>query len=565
MALKLGKEQGNLTLSQMAKGDDGGYYTPTVSEDGNLSWVPSEEDMPAVPEVNIAGADGKPGSDGISPSVTIEQTDDGAVITIVDATGSTTATLKNGEPGRDGIDGKDGEPGKDGEQGPMGPQGETGEGVPAGGSAGQVLAKKSDTDYDTEWVDQTGGSGGSSYTFTDGLTETDGTVKWDLSDRIAGGDGNGSLEIGGSSYTMATGNKSFATGFGSFATGDYSFAGGYASLPSYKPEAYATSWGNQATGLGSIAFTYNATANIFGNNNASGNGAVVFGYNAGSGNIKGTSIIASGKGSFAHGCIGYILGAYGDGSHAEGCGGVAHGFCTHVEGTYPIKENGTTKQTEKGTYVHIIGNGVDWQDASRSNAYTLDWQGNGTFAGTVSSAGADYAEFFEWKDGNPAGEDRIGYIVTLDGDKIKLATDGDDILGIISGTATVLGDNAEWNWSKRFLADDFGRIIYEDYDIEHPEVKNEEGKVIEEAWTEHIHAPKKNPSYDASQPYINRRNRPEWSAVGMMGKLYVRDDGTAKVNGYVTAVDGIATASDKRTNMRVMKRVTDNIIQVCLK
>lgn len=30
-------------------------------------------------------------------------------------------------------------------------------GAPEGGLTGQVLAKKSDTDYDTEWVDQTGG------------------------------------------------------------------------------------------------------------------------------------------------------------------------------------------------------------------------------------------------------------------------------------------------------------------------------------------------------------------------------------------------------------------------
>ena len=51
----------------------------------------------------------------------------------------------------------------------------------------------------------------------------------------------------------------------------------------------------------------------------------------------------------------------------------------------------------------------------------------------------------------------------------------------------------------------------------------------------------------------------------MMGKLFVRDDGTAKVNGYVMANNGIATHSDSKTNMRVMKRVKDNIIQVCLK
>lgn len=34
-----------------------------------------------------------------------------------------------------------------------------GGGVPAGGTTGQVLGKASDTDYDTEWVDQTGGGG----------------------------------------------------------------------------------------------------------------------------------------------------------------------------------------------------------------------------------------------------------------------------------------------------------------------------------------------------------------------------------------------------------------------
>lgn len=33
--------------------------------------------------------------------------------------------------------------------------------LPAGGKTGQVLAKVSDTDYDTQWVDQTGGGGGS--------------------------------------------------------------------------------------------------------------------------------------------------------------------------------------------------------------------------------------------------------------------------------------------------------------------------------------------------------------------------------------------------------------------
>jgi hypothetical protein len=35
--------------------------------------------------------------------------------------------------------------------------------IPAGGADGQVLAKASVTDYDTEWVDQSGGGGSSEY------------------------------------------------------------------------------------------------------------------------------------------------------------------------------------------------------------------------------------------------------------------------------------------------------------------------------------------------------------------------------------------------------------------
>ena len=42
--------------------------------------------------------------------------------------------------------------------------GEDGVGVPAGGTTGQVLAKASGTDYDTEWVNQSGGGGTSDYT-----------------------------------------------------------------------------------------------------------------------------------------------------------------------------------------------------------------------------------------------------------------------------------------------------------------------------------------------------------------------------------------------------------------
>jgi hypothetical protein len=47
-----------------------------------------------------------------------------------------------------------------GATGPQGAQGDPGEGVPTGGTTGQVLKKTSNADYDTEWANETGGGGG---------------------------------------------------------------------------------------------------------------------------------------------------------------------------------------------------------------------------------------------------------------------------------------------------------------------------------------------------------------------------------------------------------------------
>lgn len=212
-------------------------------------------------------------------------------------------------------------------------------------------------------------------------------------------------------------------------------------------------------------------------------------------------------------------------------------------------------------YLLLVGNGKN--RSNRSNALSLDrTTGNLAIAGTMSSAGADYAEFFEWKDGNPEAQDRVGYIVSLDGDKLTLANEGDYILGVVSGTATVLGDNPEWNWAKRWVTDDFGRIQYEDVVVHH-EAEERNGETIP-AWDETIKAPVVNPNYDPDQEYTKRADRPEWDAVGMMGKLYVRDDGTCQVNGYAKPINGVATASTSGT-MRVIERVSDNVIRVVIK
>lgn len=215
-------------------------------------------------------------------------------------------------------------------------------------------------------------------------------------------------------------------------------------------------------------------------------------------------------------------------------------------------------------FVLANGNGDD----NKSNALAIDKSGNADFSGTVASQGADYAEYFEWADGNVNDEDRVGYIVELDGDKIKLANQyTEDVLGIISAMPTVLGDTAALEWHGKYVKDKWGRIQYAIQDfIEEQQTVDEDGNQITEEVTISKLAPVINPDYDPEKAYYNRRSRKEWSTVGMLGKLYVRDDGTAEVNGYVKPTQGgIATKATGKTNMRVLERVDENTIRVLLK
>ena len=107
-----------------------------------------------------AGADGAPGATG----ATGPQGPEGPK-------GDTGATGPAGPAGPQGPIGETGPQGPEGPKGDTGATGPAGPGVPAGGVAGQVLTKKSGTDYDTEWKDATGGGASGYITFggKDGL------------------------------------------------------------------------------------------------------------------------------------------------------------------------------------------------------------------------------------------------------------------------------------------------------------------------------------------------------------------------------------------------------------
>ena len=111
------------------------------------------------------------------------------------------------------------------------------------------------------------------------------------------------------------------------------------------------------------------------NTTASGSNSHAEGYyttaSGSNSHAEGNKTTASGSNSHAEG---WSTEASGFDSHAEGSGTRAIGDSSHAEGRYNIPD--TTD-----TYVHIVGNGES--DTARSNAHSLDWDGNAWYAGDV--------------------------------------------------------------------------------------------------------------------------------------------------------------------------------------
>lgn len=90
---------------------------------------------------------------------------------------------------------------------------------------------------------------------------------------------------------------------------------------------------------------------------------------------EGKNTTASGWGSHAEG---EETKAKGQTSHAEGSFTTASSNYQHVQGKYNIED-------KSNKYAHIVGNGKSGME--RSNAHTLDWDGNGWYAGKLSQEG----------------------------------------------------------------------------------------------------------------------------------------------------------------------------------
>jgi len=137
----------------------------------------------------------------------------------------------------------------------------------------------------------------------------------------------------------------------------------------------------------------------------------------------------------------------------------------------------------------------------------------------------------------------------LDGNQIIKATDSDDaskIIGVVSAIPVVVGDSdIDDKWKSKYLKDDFGNYVMEDYTVtKWNEIVDDEETEISYATdripngitapsdatvivtekdgagnTINLQRKKLNPDWDNSKTYVRRKDRKEWDAIGLMGKL----------------------------------------------
>lgn len=166
---------------------------------------------------------------------------------------------------------------------------------------------------------------------------------------------------------------------------------------------------------------------------------------------EGTFTAAVGDGSHAEGCITTASGIYshaegyntkaiassshaegastkalGFESHAEGKGTIASGEVQHVQGQYNIEDT-------ENKYAHIVGNGVY---ATRSNAHTLDWEGNAWYQGDIyvgSTSGTNKDE----------GSKKLATEEYVNTEVANLVNSAPETLDTLGELATALKENSD--------------------------------------------------------------------------------------------------------------------------
>ena len=210
------------------------------------------------------------------------------------------------------------------------------------------------------------------------------TLDWNGNEVLAGNltINGGSLTLGNTTFT----EQSLNSGGGSSglqnlvdgsATGSIRSVGAEVEQTGYAlgTNAFAEGLETEASGNSSHAEGYSTRA-IGQAAHAEGSTSEASGYGS---HAEGANTMASGTDSHAEGNSTIARGIY---SHAAGYGTTAKNKSQYVFGEYNIIDLTVLDESNRGTYVEIVGNGTD--NNTRSNARTLDWNGNEVLAGKLT-------------------------------------------------------------------------------------------------------------------------------------------------------------------------------------
>lgn len=192
--------------------------------------------------------------------------------------------------------------------------------------------------------------------------------------------------------TDASGLVAHAEGFGTSASGPYSHAeggdtraiGSYSHAEGRNTEASQEAHAEGKDTVARGAWCHAEGCSTYASSSASHSEGF---YSKAYGNYS----HAEGYSTTAHGSSSHTEGkntkTLGESAHAEGEQTSAGSSASHAEGFYTIANSWAQHVQGKsnledsiGTYAHIVGNGTTSQ---RSNAHTLDWNGNAWFSGDV--------------------------------------------------------------------------------------------------------------------------------------------------------------------------------------
>ena len=179
------------------------------------------------------GPQGDPGATGASagfgtPTATVDSSTGTPSVTVTASGPDTAKVFAFAFHNLKGDKGEDGQPGA------------AGQGVPTGGTTGQVLAKKSGTNYDTEWVNQSGGGAdpATASPLMDGTAAVGTATKYAREDHVHPTDTSRATKADFTSFTVTLASASWSSNAQTVSDAKF-VASGYAYIVSPASASFA--------------------------------------------------------------------------------------------------------------------------------------------------------------------------------------------------------------------------------------------------------------------------------------------------------------------------------------